>query len=141
MVFSSFFILVFCWFFFSWPFWRPPWQHAPGAARPLRPSLGTPLSKRPLWVCSARTRAACARALRLWCGNRESPTTRVPGQRESGMTLWPSSIPSSWLMYSLLPEQRWRTKTEQVLPDQLPQGDLVNYRKVIALQGAMTNIQ
>jgi hypothetical protein len=44
-------------------------------------------------------------------------------------------------MYSLLPEQRWRTKTEQVLPDQLPQGDLVNYRKVIALQGAMTNIQ
>jgi hypothetical protein len=48
MVFSSFFILVFCLFFFlffiSCPFWRPPWQHAPGAARPLRPSLGTPLA-------------------------------------------------------------------------------------------------
>ncbi len=50
MVISLFFILGFFFFFFfflsffSLPFWRPPWQHAPRAARPPRPSLGTPLS-------------------------------------------------------------------------------------------------
>jgi hypothetical protein len=41
------------------------------------------------------------RALCLWCGNRESPTTRVRGRRESGMTLRTSSISSSRLMYRL----------------------------------------